>query len=566
MNGIAPGATRTGTLESVLTPDIETWPDAAASDPVALGWMRGFPPPEDRIVRFHDGSYFRFPALRWTVCNFRELMPTVNVPRGAGAPFPLPESLRDDIDHLRFTPLGSEDSMTWRESLDANYTDGILVLHRGRIVYERYFGALQPGGLHGCMSVTKWFVGTLAALLVATGELDPRRRVADYVPELQNSGFGDATVCQVMDMTTGIRFREDYTDPDAEIWAHTAAGNPLPKPADYAGPRTYYEFLETVAHEGRHGDAFAYKTANTDVLAWILARATDRSIADLLAERIWSRLGAEHDAYMSVDSIGTPFAGGGLSTSLRDLARFGEMLRNDGRLGDSQILPRDAVADIRGGGDPAKFAMALHAPRRLELPRHVVAHRRSPRRVHGTRRPWPGALHRPDGRDGDRPLRVVPHGRECGHRSDVAARLSSSGGTSAGRSAVTAAGTTRDRAPSRPDRFSGRIVVLGSPRPDRIGAAFRRHRRAPAPSHALELPLRRPAPLPPGRWRAVPAGHEAAPSPHRHLPLRDDRTVGRTDPHRDPLQQAPRSQALPGRPRRAPPRRAVPGRLAVLRL
>lgn len=143
------------------------WPDAQASDPARLGWMVGSPPPPDRIIRIDDGSYWRFPALRWTVSNFRQLMPTVGVPRGLGPVAPLPVALRDDIDRVRFTPLGSDRSMTWRESLDANYTDGIVVLHRGRIVYERYFGVLKREGQHGAMSVTKTFVGTLAALLAA---------------------------------------------------------------------------------------------------------------------------------------------------------------------------------------------------------------------------------------------------------------------------------------------------------------------------------------------------------------------------------------------------------------
>lgn len=335
-----------------------SFPDAQASDPAKLGWMVGSPPPADRIVRFDDGSYWRFPALRWTVSNFRQLMPTVNVSRGLGPVAPLPVALRGDIDDVRFTPLGSHQTMTWRQSLDANYTDGIVVLHRGRIVYERYFGVLKPDGEHGAMSVTKTFVGTLAAMLVAEGTLDASQRVDHYVPELAASAFGSATVRQVMDMTTGIRFREDYTDPNAEVWAHGAAGNPLPKPKDYTGPRTYYEFLQTVKAEGVHGEAFHYRTANTDALGWILARATGKSVAQLLSERIWGPLGAERDAYMSVDSIGTPFAGGGLNTGLRDLARFGEMVRNNGTFNGRQVVPAAAVADIRRGGSQANFAKA----------------------------------------------------------------------------------------------------------------------------------------------------------------------------------------------------------------
>lgn len=348
-------------VSQAASPGGQGFPDAIASDPARLGWMVGSPPPPERILRFDDGSYFRFPAMRWSVANFRQLMPTVNVSRGTGAPSALPRALRGDIDALTFRPTGGSQLMRWDESLLQNYTDGILILHRGRIVYERYFGALSAEGQHGAMSVTKTFIGTLAAMMVADGKLDPARKVQEYVPELASSAFGSATVRQLMDMTTGIRFSEDYADPKAEVWAHAAAGNPLPKPADYTGPRSYYEFLQTVQAEGKHGEAFHYRTANTDALGWVLARVSGKSVAQLLSERIWHKLGAEQDAYMSVDSTGTPFAGGGLNAGLRDLARFGEMIRNKGRFNGQQIVPRAAIEDIRRGGDPQLFAKAGYA-------------------------------------------------------------------------------------------------------------------------------------------------------------------------------------------------------------
>lgn len=334
------------------------FPDAAASDPAKLEWMVGSPPPAERTVRFEDGSYFQFPAMRWSVSNFRQLMPTINVSRGLGAPVALPTALRSDIDSLSFIPIGTQQAMTWEQSLAATYTDGIVVLHRGKIVYERYFGVLTPEGQHAAMSVTKSVVGTLGATLVAEGRIDASKRVVDYVPELAHSAFANASVRQVLDMTTGLKYSEDYADPNAEVWAHAKAGSPLPKPKDYTGPRTYYEFLQSVQLEGEHGVAFSYKTINTDVLGWVIARVSGRNVAQLLSERIWSRLGAEQDAYFTVDSIGTPFAGGGLNTGLRDLARFGEMLRNDGQFNGQQIIPQAVVADIRQGGDKQAFAKA----------------------------------------------------------------------------------------------------------------------------------------------------------------------------------------------------------------
>ena len=304
-----------------------------------------------------DGSFFTFPALRYSVCHMRQYLPTTNVPRNNTARI-TPFRYRLDmeaIDRLTFIPLGHTEPMTWRESLAQNYADGIIILHKGRVVYERYFENLTPEGLHAVMSVTKSFTGTLAATLVAEGKLDPTRLVSYYIPELAGSGFGDATVREVMDMTTAIRYSEEYTDPNAEVWAFSAAGNPF---ADHpAGtPQGYHDYLRTVRKEGTHGEQFGYRTVNTEVLGWIVERVGGATVAEQLQRRIWGRMGMEQDAYYQVDALGTPFAGGGLNASLRDLARFGEMMLQGGRWQGRQIIPAEVVEDIRFGGDVAPFA------------------------------------------------------------------------------------------------------------------------------------------------------------------------------------------------------------------
>ncbi|WP_374033490.1 serine hydrolase domain-containing protein [Bdellovibrio bacteriovorus] len=334
------------------------FPDAVESDPIKMKWMVGSPPPADRIVRFDDGSFFNFPQMRWSVSHFRQLMPTIGVSRGKGPARGMPVSLRRDIDRLTFKPVGQAAEMSWEQSLLENYTDGILILHKGKIVYEKYLGSLTREGQHAAMSMTKSFVGTVAEILVAEGTLDPEKPVVAYVPELQQSGFKDGKVRDLMDMTTAIRFSEDYADPKAEVWQHAKAGDPLPKGPDYKGPRTYFEFLQTIRPEGVTGSEFHYKTANTDALGWVLSRASGKNVAELISEKIWRPLGAEQDAYMTVDSIGTPFAGGGLNLGLRDLARFGELMRNRGRLGGKQVIPEKVVASVQKGGDPEKFKKA----------------------------------------------------------------------------------------------------------------------------------------------------------------------------------------------------------------
>lgn len=342
-------------IEAVGQDPVSGWPDASASDPVALGYMVGSPPPADRLVSFEDGSYIRFPQLRWALSHWRELRPTALIYRGHGEIRTLPYALRSDLDAVTFEPLGGGQPMTWTESLAANYTDGIVVLHRGNIVYERYFGALTADGQHIAHSVTKSFIGTLAAMLIHEGEIDDAALVSHYIPELRDSAFGSATVRQVLDMTTALEFSEKYTDPSAEIWDFARSAGLLPQPPGYQGPKSVLDYLPTIQKSGEHGDGFTYRSANAEVLTWLIRRVTGKSTQQVLQERIWSKLGAEQDAYIQVDAYGNAIGAGGLNTGLRDLARFGEMMRLDGAWNDQQIVPSAVIADIRGGGSRAKF-------------------------------------------------------------------------------------------------------------------------------------------------------------------------------------------------------------------
>jgi CubicO group peptidase (beta-lactamase class C family) len=332
--------------------------DATASDPVAMKWMTGQPVPADRLVQFADGSFVKFPQSRWAFSHFRQLVPTAVVRRGDGPVAMLPRRERADIDTVTFTPLGGQSEATWAQSLSANYTDGILILHKGHVVYERYFGVLAPDRQHIAFSVTKSIVATLARTLMAEGTIDEAATVGRYVPELASSGLGNATIRQVLDMTTAPAYTEVYTDPQSDVWQLSRAGGFLPRPLGYQGPASFFDYLVTVKQASPHGERFVYKTINTDVLAFVVRRVTGRSLSEALHERIFRRLGPEQDAYFAVDPTGVEFAGGGLNLTLRDLARFGEMMRLSGRFNGQQIVPDAVVADIRRGASRERFAGA----------------------------------------------------------------------------------------------------------------------------------------------------------------------------------------------------------------
>lgn len=331
-------------------------PDPSKTDPVTLGIMKGFPPAADKTVRFGDGSGYKFPLTRWSFSHMRELVPTANVSRGEGRPTVIKRAERD-LSNVKLTTMTGQ-TMTFGEALTNTYADGVVVLHKGRIVYEKYFGAASARRPHIAFSMTKSFVGTIAEMLVAEGKLDPNALVTKYVPELEKSAYGDATIRQVMDMRIGVKYSENYADPKAEIFDYARAGGMIPSGPAYAGPKSFYEFLGTLTKEGDHGGAFAYKTPNSEVLAWVIKRVTGQSFADVLSERIWSKLGAEEDGYLTVDSVGSESGGGGFNATLRDFARFGEMMLDKGRYNGHQIVPAKVVETIFAGGDKEAFAKA----------------------------------------------------------------------------------------------------------------------------------------------------------------------------------------------------------------
>jgi len=345
-----------GTLEF----DGTEYPDGTASDPAALRLMQGAPPPVDKRIRFEDDRFLAFPEIRWSLSHMRELTPTACVWRGSGAPSELgqPRSQTEAaIDSLAFVDMHGQ-SRTWAASLADTYADGIIVLHRGRRLYERYFGALQPQRPHACFSITKSYAATLAALLISEGTLDAGKCVPFYVPEMAGTAYADATLRQLLDMQVGVAFSEVYSDPKAQVWDYARACGLRPRPRGYGGPCNSYEFLTALRKEGEHGQAFSYKTVGTELLCWIMKRVSGIALADMLSERIWSRIGCEQDGYLTVDTIGAEMGGGGLNACLRDLARFGELMRREGAWQGTQVIPAATVADIRRGADPAKFAKA----------------------------------------------------------------------------------------------------------------------------------------------------------------------------------------------------------------
>jgi CubicO group peptidase (beta-lactamase class C family) len=323
-----------------------------------LGLMAGPPPfPEDRLVTL--ANWQDPPWNRWSFQRVGELVPLAPIPRGSGRAWALPRAERD-LDgalvsvHGRRVPLP--------RFLDATYTDGFLVLHRGRVVTERYANGMTSGTTHLLQSVSKSITAVVCGALVGRGVLAPEDLVTAHIPELAGTSWDGCTVRHLLDMRAGTRFNEDYEDPRADVRVFEQIVQWSPR-TNRRLPSHLTEYFPTLRNKGPHGGPFDYRSILTDLLGWVLERAAGARFADLVSRELWQPMGAEFDAQVTVDGHGSALADGGVCVTLRDLARFGQLVANDGRRGRAQVIPDAWIADTLTPDPDSVEAFAAYADR-----------------------------------------------------------------------------------------------------------------------------------------------------------------------------------------------------------
>jgi CubicO group peptidase (beta-lactamase class C family) len=306
--------------------------------------MEGSPP--DMMLPRLDWD--RPPWNRWAFQHVREIVPTAEVWRGHGHRRRL-ETAERDLDGL---PVADSEGRptTLAGLLDETYADGFIVLKSGTVVYERYFNGMTPRTLHLSQSVAKSITGATFGILAGRGVVEPARLVTDYLPELAETGWRGATLQHVLDMTTGVRFSEEYTDRYSDIGqVDVACGwKPIPPDSDpsfYWPPHMWELILRLKETTRPHGEVFEYRSIETDVLAFVMERATGKRLAELVSEELWRKLGADESACFSIDSAGYAIGDGGFNATLRDYARFGLMMLDNG----GGIVPADWIEATRNG-------------------------------------------------------------------------------------------------------------------------------------------------------------------------------------------------------------------------
>jgi CubicO group peptidase (beta-lactamase class C family) len=320
--------------------------------------MNDLPTPPEQRAPHQDWD--RAPWNRWTFQNVRQMVPTTEVWRGNG---PVREFERNpqDLGDVEFSDAGAN-TTSLQAWIDSSYTDGILLLHRGKIVFEQYHNNMNERTLHLSQSMAKSVVATVAGILIGRGLINPAEQVTHYLPELAATAWRGATLQQVMDMTTGVRYVEDYEALDSDIAVTDIACGWKRPGSDADAPRCIWDQILTLTEQVReHGAKFQYRSIETDVLAHCLERVTGTRLAELVSCELWQPLGCEESASFTVDEAGYALACGGLSATLRDYARFGQMLLQKGKVGASQLVPAEWIDDIHNAdhklfGEPYTLA------------------------------------------------------------------------------------------------------------------------------------------------------------------------------------------------------------------
>jgi len=297
------------------------------------------------------------PHHLWSFQHMRELMPS-QVIEGTDEPRELLEAQRD----LDGVTLSTPWAPTLPELLGRTDTDAFLVLHGGRIIDERYFGDMTRRRRHLVMSVTKSVVSCVAGAITARGLLDPEAPLETYVPELASCGYAGARVRTVLDMRSGVAFREGYLDPDSEVRVMERSMGWAPR--NHGDPLGMYPYILSTVSDRPHDGVFDYRSIETDVLGWIVERAAGERMSDLIGEHVWRPMGAFHDAEITADPLGVAIHDGGLSATLRDLGRFGQLLAEYGTVDGRQVIPASWIttaaeppADVRDA-----FARSVNEP------------------------------------------------------------------------------------------------------------------------------------------------------------------------------------------------------------
>jgi len=290
----------------------------------------------------------------WVYTHVSEVFPSAVVRRG-GAIVDLPVELKSEIGALKLKNAdGSEQTLD--QFVNNGAVDGCLVVHAGKIVYEKY-PTIQPDDLHIIMSVTKAVVLAALAILEDQGKIDLEKPVENFLPELKGSDWAGTRLRDLVDMRSGMEGSETsndaYRNPaHKQFQLEATLGWQLrtaPELPEAARSGDLLAFLRTIKRERPAGEKWAYTSSNTAVIGEVVSRITGKSLADAISDLIWSKIGAAHNATLAENERGFPASHAGMSATLRDVARFGLLFTKNPPAGHSRVVSDAVIKRIFAG-------------------------------------------------------------------------------------------------------------------------------------------------------------------------------------------------------------------------
>lgn len=306
-------------------------------------------------------NWLTAPINKKSFQNIESLFDTIRLKRSSDAPSEIPLNLQS-LDSIEMQNIEGQ-TQSFREMMDSTHTDSFLVLKNGEIIFEEYFNDMSSDSLHLMNSITKSFIGMLVGILSDEGIFDKKDKITKYLPELNDTGFSETTIQSALDMSSAVKFEEDYDDPLCEFWREAAVVGWRPDLVDDNSPKTLLDFaLSLKEKEQEEMEGYHYRSVLTNVIAMVIEKATNKRVQDLLEKHLWQKLKTEQDAVIVVDKTGLPFVGAGMNACTRDLARFGQMILNDGLYEEEQIVPKEWIDSTRIADDGyrERFAKSDH--------------------------------------------------------------------------------------------------------------------------------------------------------------------------------------------------------------
>ena len=289
--------------------------------------------------------------MGWNFKNLHRMYPTANIYR-EGQVRQLDHNLSAAIEEFKVeTPDGKKSFKDFLYS-DHSTTMGIVILHKGEIVFEHY-PRMEPYEKPIYWSVTKVFISTILAILEDRGEVDVNEPIDLYLPALGGSDYAGVKIRNILDMASGVDCSDNYVDREACYYQFAASiGDAYWDDSSPDNPYTFFANLKTGTKEPQ-GERFDYSGANTFVIGWLIEEITGMPFQDVLTKEIWSKIGAEGDASMLAPRYGVPVTDGGLLARLRDVARFGLLFTPSYKVVTSEKIISDRYLKlILKGGNP----------------------------------------------------------------------------------------------------------------------------------------------------------------------------------------------------------------------